>query len=404
MSARTNSASGTDARRQVKAEIDSPSTYRSLELLSQQLFVVLFLLGLLHQQLSGQEVPVPRLGDRLTDTQIANFAKLALDGIQTEFPNKPSNVMIDSQSVRSPRELHPTFFGCFDWHSSVHGHWMLVRLLREYPECSVGTTIRQKLAENLTAENLKQEAEYFQLKHNRNFERMYGWAWLLRLVTELHQWDDAQGKQWRANLQPLEEVIVKQTQDYLPKLSYPIRTGVHPDTGFALGQILDYARAVGNSELEELIVTQSREYYLADRNYPDLYEPSGEDFFSSGLNEADLMRRILDPGQFSEWLDRFLPNLTLRTSRLFTPVEVSDVTDGKIVHLAGLNLSRGWCFLGIASALPQSDSRREILRQVAAEHAQAGYKYVFSGHYEGEHWLATFAIYLHTGSGLNKHK
>ncbi len=373
-------------------------------MLVQKLVLVLMSLGLITEHLLGQETPLPKLGDKLTDDQVVNFAKLALDGIQTEFPNKPSNVMVDRQSVRSPREMHPAFFGCFDWHSSVHGHWMLVRLLREYPECSVGDSIRQKLAENLTEENIKKEAEYFQLKHNNNFERMYGWAWLLRLVTELHQWDDAQGKQWRGNLQSLEEIIVKRALDYLPRLTYPIRTGVHPDTGFALSQFLDYARTVGNLDLEELIVKRCRDYFLEDSNYPDRYEPSGEDFFSSGLNEADLMRRILNQREFSEWLNRFLPNLTSRTSRLLTPVEVSDVTDGKIVHLAGLDLSRGWCFLGIAAALPLSDSRREILQQVAAEHARAGYKYVFSGHYEGEHWLATFAIYLHTGSGLNKQK
>ncbi len=336
----------------------------------------------------------------MTDQQVSLFAQLALKGIQTEFPNKPSNVMVGPQSARTPQQMHPAFYGCFDWHSSVHGHWMLVRLLRLYPDCSVAAEIRQKLAANLTAENIEREAEYFRAKHNRNFERMYGWAWLLRLVTELHGWDDDQGREWRENLRPLEEIIVEKSLDYLPKLSYPIRTGVHPDTGFALAQALDYARETGNAEFERLIIDRSRDYYLEDRDYPENYEPSGEDFFSSGLNEADLMRRVLDETEFARWLDRFLPRLSTADSHLFRPVEVSDVTDGKIVHLAGLDLSRGWCLQGIASALPSSDRRRSILQKAAADHAEAGYKYVFSGHYEGEHWLATFAIYLHTDVGL----
>lgn len=351
-----------------------------------------------------QETELPQLGQPLSDDQVVAFARLALDGMHTQYPNKPSNVMVSDESVQSPREMHPAFYGCFDWHSSVHGHWMLVKILRTYPTCSAAAEIRSKLSISLTAENLEKEAEYFRLKHNRNFERMYGWAWLLRLAAELHQWDDEQGQQWRDHLRPLENVIVEKTFEYLPKLSYPIRTGVHPDTGFALGQALDYARIVENQELEKLIVERARHYYLGDTDYPEKYEPSGEDFFSSGLNEADLMRRVLPQQEFSAWLTRFLPGLSSGQSNLFEPVEVSDVTDGKIVHLAGLDLNRGWCFTGIASALPDSDPRVKDLKNAAAKHAQAGYKYVFSGHYEGEHWLATFAIYLHTGVGTQSIK
>ena len=351
-----------------------------------------------------QEFEVPELGDRLSDPQVVRFARLALDGMHQQYPNKPSNVMVSDKSVQSPQEMHPAFYGCFDWHSSVHGHWMLVKLLREFPNVSIAAEIRKKLSISLTAENIRKEASYFQEKHNRSFERMYGWAWLLRLVAELDQWDDKQGQQWRSNLRPLEDAIVEKTMEYLPKLSFPIRTGVHPDTGFALGQTLDYARVVGNQKLERLIEQRCRDYYLSDKQYPENYEPSGEDFFSSGLNEADLMRRVLPRDKFSKWLTQFLPNLSSGNSNLFQPVEVSDVTDGKIVHLAGLDLSRGWCFRGIASALPESDSRVKDLKNAAAKHAQAGYKYVFSGHYEGEHWLATFAIYLHTGVGTDSSK
>ncbi len=344
---------------------------------------------------------LPKLGDKLTDSQVTAFAKLALDGISVEYPNKPSNVMVGPQSVVSPRQMHPAFYGCFDWHSSVHGHWMLVRLLHEFPNCSLAPQMRERLEISLTAENMKKEAEYFVLDHNKNFERMYGWAWLLRLVVELELWNDPSAKAWRENLRPLENILVQKMTDYLPKLSYPIRTGEHPDTGFALSQALDYARQVENVELEKLIVDRCRYYYLADTDYPTKYEPSGQDFFSSCLNEADLMRRVLGSDEYVAWFDKFLPTLLRgEGGNLLIPVEVSDVTDGKIVHLAGLDLSRGWCLQGIASSLPKGDPRIELLNKSAAEHTEMGYKYVFSGHYEGEHWLATFAIYLHTKVGV----
>ncbi|MGI9519551.1 MAG: DUF2891 domain-containing protein [Pirellulaceae bacterium] len=350
----------------------------------------------------AQEPDLPQLGDSLTGAQVSAFADLALKGMDQEYPNKPSNVMAGPEGVQSPREMHPAFFGCFDWHSSIHGHWMLVRLIRLHPDHPRVDEIREKLDEHLTAANLETEAEYFRQKHNRSFERMYGWAWAWRLIAELEQWDDQQGNQWREHLRPLEEILLERVNDYLPKLSYPIRTGVHPDTGFALGQALDYARAIGNKELEELIVNRSRDYYLNDRDYPAAYEPSGEDFFSSGLNEADLMRRVLDRREFSEWLSGFLPALgTTNDHTLLQPVEVSDVTDGKIVHLAGLDLSRAWCLQGIASALDDNDPRKRVLLDSATDHAATGFKYIFSGHYEGEHWLATFAIYALTRVGMD---
>ncbi len=335
---------------------------------------------------SDKDLPV--LGDKLTDDQVTLFAKLALKNIDIEYPNKPSNVMAGAESVQSPKEMHPAFYGCFDWHSSIHGHWMLVRLLKNHPDCSVRDRVRKSLNEHLTAANLKAETDYFSKKHNKSFERMYGWAWTFRLAAELHTWDDADGKKWAANLKPLEDLLVQRTMDYLPKLGYPIRTGVHPDSGFALGQALDYARTVGNKDLEALIVKRARDFYANDRDYPFRYEPSGQDFFSSGWNEADLMRRVLPPGEFAKWLDGFMADIST-----VKPVEVTDVTDGHIVHLAGLDLSRAWCMQGIASALPKGDPRVAKLMDSAAAHAKMGFGYVFSGHYEGEHWLATFAIY-----------
>ncbi|MCH2178423.1 MAG: DUF2891 domain-containing protein [Mariniblastus sp.] len=367
--------------------------------------VYVFLGGFAVGMISGQEegsivTDLPVLGDRLTDAQVVAFATLALDGIPTEYPNKPSNVMVGIESVRTPKEMHPSFYGCFDWHSSVHGHWMLVRLLKEYPDCSIKEQIIEQLAISFAAKNIAGEVRYFSEKQNKSFERMYGWAWFLRLVLELEQWDDPQAQQWRDNLRPLEEIIVQRTIDYLPLLTFPIRTGVHPDSGFALGQALDYARGIGNLDLEKLIVQRSKDYYLDDTEYPAKYEPSGQDFFSSGLNEADLMRRVLPKQAFQEWFDRFLPGLKIgEGGNLVVPVEVSDVTDGKIVHLAGLDLSRAWCMQGIASALKPADPRRKLLIQSANEHANMGFQYVFSGSYEGEHWLATFAIYLITRVG-----
>jgi hypothetical protein len=346
---------------------------------------------------------LPQIGERLNDEQVAQFAQLALKGIASEYPNKPNDVLNDATEVMSPRELHPAFFGCFDWHSSVHMHWSLVRLLKQYPEHELANDIRTALATNLTKENLLQELAYFEKDHHKSFERTYGWAWYLRLVSELHTWDDSQGKQWREHLRPLEQLLVKRTIDYLPKLSYPVRTGIHPDSGFGLAFILDYARVVQNEKLDSMIVKRARDFYLNDQDYPTRYEPSGQDFFSSCLNEADLMRRVLDKDQFSKWLDKFLPGLKNGDGgNLLTPVEVSDVTDGYIVHLAGLDLSRAWCMRGIASALPDDDPRAVLLQQSAKEHAKTGFGYVFTGHYEGEHWLATFAIYLLSDAGLGK--
>ena len=352
---------------------------------------------------SAMLVSLPELGARLTAEQVSAFAKLALANIHTEYPNKPGNVVWDEASVRTPRAMHPAFYGCFDWHSSVHGHWMLVRLLKDYPDHEMQAIIRQKLAQNLTAENLKKETDHFREKHNRMFERMYGWAWLLRLAAELETWDDPQGQEWRKSIRPLEDLLVENIFGYLPNLTWPIRTGVHPDLAFALGQELDYARVMKNGKLAELIQQRARDYYLADKDYPTKYEPSGQDFFSSCLNEADLMRRVLGQADFVAWFDTYLPGLKRgEGGNLLTPVTVSDVTDGYIVHLAGLNLSRAWCMKGIAAALPDGDARKDLLQDSAAAHTQKGFSYVFSGHYEGDHWLATFAIYLQAGVGVKQ--
>ena len=345
---------------------------------------------------------LPKIGQPLTDQQAVDLANLALKGMDQEYPNKPSNVISGPEGVRSPKEMHPAFYGCFDWHSSVHGHWMLVRLLKTQPNFSAAKEVRDKLDKHLTRDNIEAEVAYFREPDNKSFERMYGWAWYLRLVQELHQWpEDADAQRWRENLRPLEEHLVSLTHDYLPKLAYPIRTGVHPNTAFALGQTRDYAVAVGNQELVELIDQRSKDYFLADKNYPASYEPSGEDFFSAALNEADLMRRILPAEEFSRWLKDFLPTEhPEQLENLFRPVSVSDITDGKLVHLAGLNLNRAWTLRGVASVLQPDDPQYAVIQNAAREHTEMGLKYVFTGDYAGEHWLGTFAVYVLTNSGM----
>ncbi len=329
------------------------------------------------------------------ETSVANaWAELVLKGIDTEFPNKLSLMYSNEKQIARPRAHFPAFYGCFDWHSSVHGHWVLVRLLKKYPEIASASRLRSALTGHLTAENLTREAEFFSREEQKTFERMYGWAWLLRLVVELDSWNDPEAKTWRQNLAPLEKVLVARIMDYLPRLTYPIRIGQHTDTSFALGQILDYAQAIGNAPLLALVKQRARDFYENDLSYPVQYEPSGHDFFSSCWNEADLMRRVLPQKEFVSWLAKFLPQLKAQLSDgTITPVVVSDVTDPKIVHLAGLNLNRAWCLQSVAAALPTTHPLCEPLNLSAKLHMTAGLKYINSGHYEGDHWLATFGLY-----------
>ena len=328
------------------------------------------------------------------------FAKLALACIDREFPNKPEHVLDSAAEAKPPKEFHPAFFGCYDWHSSVHGHWMLVRLLKTQPGIGSAKEIRARLAAHFTPEAMAKEARYLDIRSNRSFERTYGWAWTLRLAAELQTWDDADGKAWRASIEPLARTLLSRLKDFLPKLASPIRTGVHPNTAFALGEVLDYARAVGDLDVETLVLKRSRSYYEKDKACPLAYEPSGEDFFSPCLEEADLMRRILSRAEYTRWLAGFLPGLAAGRPFPLSPAVVTDPTDPRLVHLDGVNLTRAWTMRGIASALPASDPRRKVLERSAAEHATAGLARVSSGNYEGEHWLASFAVYLLTDAGV----
>lgn len=343
--------------------------------------------------------------DSLDKERAASFVQLALKGIEREYPNKPGETLRDAKDIMNPSAMHPAFYGNFDWHSCVHGHWLVVRLLRIVPDLPHAAETRAVIGRHLTAANLAAEAAYFEAKDNKSFERMYGWAWTLRLAAELKAWDDPDGRAWAKNIEPLEEKIVALTKEFLPKLTYPIRTGVHPDTAFALGQIIDYARAVGDADLEKIAAARAKEYFLADKNYPTTYEPSGEDFFSPGLNEADLLRRVLSREEFSRWLDGFLPGLRAGDlGNWAKAAEVSDLTDARIIHLVGLNLSRAWTLHGVASVLAEDDPRRATIEAAAKLHEAAGLKHVFSGNYEGEHWLATFAVYDVSNAGLENLK
>ena len=333
--------------------------------------------------------------EQLTQAEGSHFAQLALKCVNKEFPNKPEHVINDQDDMKSPRAMHPAFYGCYDWHSSVHGHWMLVRLLRLFLELPEAGQIRNALNSNLAAENIKAEVAYLNQPNRQSFERTYGWAWLLKLAEELRGCNDDDGGRWSRNLQPLADALAGKYLSFLPKQTYPIRTGVHPNTAFGLAFALDYARATDNQKLASVLEERSRTYFGKDVNYPAAWEPGGEDFFSAAMMESDLMRRVLKPAEFARWFHRLLPGLSRGEPRsLLLPATVSDRSDPKLVHLDGLNLSRAWCMRNVAAALPRNDSARRILAQAADAHAREALLHVASGDYAGEHWLASFAVYL----------
>ncbi|MDT7604908.1 MAG: hypothetical protein QOF61_2905 [Acidobacteriota bacterium] len=334
---------------------------------------------------------------KLTEQQASHFAALALKCVTKEYPNKLDHVLDDETQVQSPRALHPAFYGCYDWHSSVHGHWLLARLLRLYPSFAEANAIRNALGSNLTAENIRAEISYFAQKDRSSFERTYGWAWLLKLAEEVNSFADADARRWSQALAPLAELIAGKYVAFLPKQTYPIRTGVHPNTAFGLSFALDYARAANDRKLASLIEERARTYYARDAAYPGAWEPGGEDFLSPALMEADLMRRVLKPAEFARWFHKFLPALANGEPKsLLRPATVSDRSDPKLVHLDGLNLSRAWCMRSVAAALPATDPVRARLLSASEAHARDALSHVASGNYEGEHWLATFAVYLLT--------
>lgn len=336
----------------------------------------------------------------LTEAGASHLAGLALKCIQNPYPNKISHVLNDSLDAQTPQELHPAFYGCFDWHSAVHGHWMLVRLLREFPQMAEAEEIRLKLDQNLTAANIAGEIAYLNAPGRKGFERMYGWAWLLQLTLELESWvQDEQAeeaKRWAQNLRPLADSIVGRYLDFLPRQQYPIRVGEHTNTAFGLSMAWDYAEYVGELELKQQIMASAMQYYGADQGCPADWEPNGADFLSPCLEEANLMARVLSTQKFGEWYETFLPSLP---ESLRVPATVSDRSDGKLVHLDGLNLTRAWCLQTIAHRLPADKAQPMALRSLARQHIEATLPSIADGNYAGEHWLASFAVYALLGSG-----
>lgn len=337
-------------------------------------------------------MPVSDHDVALTAEGASRFARLALDCMHREYPNKLNQVLNDATGLKPPKTLHPAFYGCFDWHSSVHGHWMLVKLLKEFPALPERTEIIAALSQSLTPENIAGEVRYFETE-SASWERTYGWAWLLQLANEVTQWEDPLGQQWAETLAPLAALIRDRYIEFLPRQEYPIRTGVHPNTAFGLSFAFDYAEAISDERLRRSIVEAANRYYRSDVDCPLSWEPSGEDFLSPCFEEAALMARVLPETEFRGWLDAFLPSLS--DPAALVPANVSDRSDPKIVHLDGLNLSRAWNLYIVASKLDDAVLAIQ-LRKTAAAHLDATLPHVSSEHYEGSHWLGSFAIYALT--------
>lgn len=337
------------------------------------------------------------------------YARIALDCVNKQYPNKISHVMSSASDVQEPVRLTPVFYGCFDWHSAVHGHWLLTRLWGNDSVPEMEEEIAAALANNFTADKIAGEIAYFNGDGRASFERPYGLAWFLQLTGELTEIAAGEGPKaqqaqiWLDRLKPLESVIKDRINSWVPKLAYPIRLGTHNQSAFAFGLFLDWARVSGDSEMTKLITDKSLAFHQGDRNCPIAYEPSGEDFLSPCLMEADLMRRILPAPEFAEWLTAFLPDIPTDGSSEWLAVGiVNDPTDGKLVHLDGVNLSRAWALEGIATALPEGDNRKAALLASAKLHGDAGEQSVRTPHYSGSHWLASFATYWRTERGLNR--
>jgi hypothetical protein len=339
-------------------------------------------------------------GYELDAATASRLVALSIACVDREYPYKPEVILEADAGWRSPKESHPAFHGCFDWHSAVHGHWAMVRVVKRYPAIPEAAAIRRALGAHLTEARIASELAFVSAERNKLFERPYGWAWLLRLAAELHGWDDPDAKAWESALRPLATLFARRTIDYLGRLSVPVRAGTHANTAFALAHVLDYARGSGDADLAGAVERAARTFYLEDADCPTRFEPSGEDFVSPCLAEADLMRRVLSPAELSGWLDRFLPPMASPAFRpLLAPPAVKDRHDPRIGHLIGLSLHRAWAMRAVARALAQGDARRAILLRAAALHRHDALEQMFDSGYGGAHWLASFAIYLLTDAG-----
>ena len=339
---------------------------------------------------------------------VERFARLALTCLRHEFRQALSvavaHVLASDADVAPPRELTPVFFGCYDWHSAVHAHWLLVRLLRQYPDAAFAAEARAALARSFQDDRVAAEIAYVAPEYRAGFERPYGAAWLLQLMAELRAFDDPQARGWLATLLPLEQAYVAALSDWLGKLAYPIRIGEHAQTAFAFALFLDWAGAAGNDEFAQLVRDKSTAFHGGDRDCPLAYEPGGQDFLSPCLAEADLMRRVLAPDAYAAWLRDFLPGIPAGEAVEWLPLaRITDRSDGKLAHLDGLHLSRAWALHGMAVGLPADDPRRAALETESVRQGHAGLAAVTGEHYEGGHWLGSFATYLVTATGTPGH-
>jgi len=311
----------------------------------------------------------------------------AYECIDQEYPNKLNQVLGDDSYLAPPRELHPAFYGCFDWHSSVHGHWTLVTILTTFPEFEYRSEIIAKLKKNITEKNIQKEIEYFDDEHNKNYERTYGWAWLLKLDEALREWEEPDAKELQQNLSPLTKLISQKFTEFLDKLIYPIRVGEHTNIAFGMSLAYDWAKKY-DKNLAENIEKKAREYFISDCNCPLTWEPGGFDFLSPCLQEASIMQKVLPEKEFRKWLKRFLPKFEKNPSKFLEVAVVTDRSDGKLAHLDGLNFSRAWCLFEMGIAL---DNQKMI--DLGKEHFNYSYEKMDSGEYAGAHWLASFATY-----------
>lgn len=320
--------------------------------------------------------------------QAEKIFKLPVHCIEVEYPNKLGQVIGSVDDLKNPKELRPIFYGCFDWHSSVHGYWSIIKLLKDYPQLDESGEVRAILNRNITTENVTVESVFFQDYNNRNFERTYGWAWLFQLQSELYIWKDADAQRWYQALKPLVDILAIKYKEYLPKLNYPIRTGQHDNTAFGLSLSIDYARCIGDKEFEQLIIEHAKRLYKNDVNCNLSYEPSGNDFLSPCLEEALLMSKVLDAQEYKVWLKAFLPEI-FQPDFSLEPGKVCDRTDGHLVHLDGLNFSRATCLYSIPKKLPELNH----LKLIADNHLNYSLGNITDDDYMGSHWLGTFALY-----------
>lgn len=360
-----------------------------------QLIILLFIIIFNCNPSKKESKPIEELPTiEIAETPVLNLeqanklAELPLHCINTEYPNKLSQTIGGDTDLQPPRTLHPAFYGCFDWHSAVHGHWSLVSLLKRFPNLHDAEDIKQRLLQNISKENIEAEIAYFQGKLNQSYERTYGWAWLLKLAEELHSWDDETARALEANLQPLTNLIAEKYIEFLPKLNYPLRVGTHTNTAFGLSFAYDYAQTVNHELLKHAIEERAKYFFAKDNNCPMDWEPSGTDFLSPCLEEAALMKRLLPEAEFKTWLDAFLPELKDKNYKLEVGL-VSDRTDGHLVHLDGVNFSRAWSLNKIAEGLPEY----EHLKNIANHHINYSLPSIFGDSYEGGHWLGSYAIY-----------